>query len=1232
MPQSFAFAKVRRIAIAVVLGGLVGAAPVPAVQDPQQSGAAALTPDGRPPFAAGRLLVRLTPDVALALDRVAPRAALPAPLAGGPLGDLNRRFGLAAVRPLRAADALLDSVAARRTAEMARRSRGRAAAPGGPAPAAGPSFASTYVFEFDLPPDTDLVELAAAYARDSHVAWAQPDWIRHVQVEPNDHYLATTGTWGQPFADLWGLRRIAAPAAWDLTRGAGVVVAISDTGVDPTHPDLAANLWSNPGEIAGNGVDDDSNGFVDDLHGWNFVTNQADFTDDHGHGTHVAGTVAAVGQNGVGVVGVAYEARVMAVKGLAANGTGLDSGLAAGIVYAVENGARVINASWGGLSGGGGVLHDAVELAHAAGVVFVAAAGNSAQEVDYAPFVRIEPFWRTFPAAYRQAITVGAVTQSDTLAYFSNYGAKIDVVAPGGGDLPPPGTFSERSILSLKAQRAGSAMTGDGDLVVGGNYLRQAGTSMAAPHVSGVAALVVARHPEFDVEQVRQALRHGADDVGLPGIDLQVGYGRLNAAGTLAVQAPLVAHIASPMNHGRFADGIPVSGSAFGPGFASYTLECAPGTAPDAWVVAVGPVTTPVVDGSLGTIPIDAVGDGELRVRLRVVNATGDAFEDRVLEFLDRVEITGPPSYSRWRDGTLDVTGTIAPPDLVAYAVEWRAVGTTAWRADGVALVGGGTERVVDGVLATLDLAALPDPVRFEMRTQITTAGGTLTEAIDNLVRDTSVRPGWPRHFMSDPQRRYGVRGRGTPALADLDGDGTTEILIAVQRFDVPEQVHVLEPDGSERPGWPQDVPLVYSGPSAGDLDGDGLLEVVVPGFHEVFVFRHDGTPLPGWPRHFDDVRGVLATIADVDGDGMREIVFRSGTPVTTGPRINAVRADGSQLPGFPASIAGKKATFAAEFLAVGDVDGDGSTDIAAVRNELASGGWAYYSGLFLPPKSRWRVGLALLDAQGRLKPRWPKSVATESVTWPWFKHVWSVPLVADLDADGVQDVAVGSTQLGRITAFRGNGQKLSGSIRLPVPNTKRVKKDDRHDPLVAADVTGDGVPELLVSTDAGQDTNIGFPHDAVDWLGVLRRAPAWTSLPGWPRSYTYLGSVPKDHGAGSPSVADIDGDGDQDLVLSLLHCDWWRLLPYNCNGLWAFEADGSVVPGFPKLTQSPGTPLSQPAIGDLDGDGLQEIVWLGESGELVVWNVPGTPGTPHHEWPMTGQNAAHTGALPVAP
>ena len=184
-----------------------------------------------------------------------------------------------------------------------------------------PDLSQTYVVS--VPAEADIERLVAQYQADPHVAYAQPNYLVEVQMVPNDPYHSSSNSWGQGYDDLWGLKKIHAAEAWDVTQG-GIVVAVVDTGVDYTHPDLAANIWTNPGEIPGNGLDDDANGFVDDRRGWNFVSNNARVRDNYGHGTHVAGTIAAVGNNGLGILGIAPQARVMAVKGLNHLGEGTE--------------------------------------------------------------------------------------------------------------------------------------------------------------------------------------------------------------------------------------------------------------------------------------------------------------------------------------------------------------------------------------------------------------------------------------------------------------------------------------------------------------------------------------------------------------------------------------------------------------------------------------------------------------------------------------------------------------------------------------------------------------------------------------------------------------------------------------------------------------------------------------------------------------------------------------------
>lgn len=301
-----------------------------------------------------------------------------------------------------------------------------------------------------------------------------------------------------------------APLAWARSTGRGVVVADIDSGVDIDHPDLAANIWRNSDETCGNGVDDDGNGYVDDCVGWDAADNDSNprptGTGSFGaHGTHVAGIIAAAGDNGIGVVGVAPDAKVMAIKIGSGNGIAASSILTA-TMYAVDNGAKIINASWGTPPGtpraGAWLIEQAVRYASERGVLFVVAAGNDGVNIDLAP---------TWPASfanyYDNVLAIGASTNRDKIASFSNDGLTLGTFAPGW--------FIESTLP-------------------GNSYGMMSGTSMAAPVVSGAAAILVARNPEKSVGWLRDVLPAYADDV-----DVRDGTsgrgGRLNVASLVGV-------------------------------------------------------------------------------------------------------------------------------------------------------------------------------------------------------------------------------------------------------------------------------------------------------------------------------------------------------------------------------------------------------------------------------------------------------------------------------------------------------------------------------------------------------------------------------------------------------------------------------------------------------------------------------------------------------------------------
>jgi len=327
------------------------------------------------------------------------------------------------------------------------------------------------------------------------VEFAEPNYILHAYAVPDDprfdsqwalHNTGQTG--GVADAD------IDAPEAWDLQTGGNVIIAVVDTGVDYNHNDLSGNIWNNSAEIANNGRDDDGNGFVDDVRGWDFANNDNNPMDDNDHGTHLSGTIAASGNNGTGMAGVNWSARIMPLKFMDSTGAGSSADAIAAIDYAVANGARVINASWGG-GPFSSAMFNAISAANDAGVLFVAAAGNDGADNDRTP---------NYPADYDlpNVISVAATDDADTLAGFSNFGANsVDLGAPGV------------SILST---------------VRNNGYASFNGTSMAAPHVAGVAALVVADNPNIGISALRAALLDNTDAVD----DLAgrtVTGGRLNA-------------------------------------------------------------------------------------------------------------------------------------------------------------------------------------------------------------------------------------------------------------------------------------------------------------------------------------------------------------------------------------------------------------------------------------------------------------------------------------------------------------------------------------------------------------------------------------------------------------------------------------------------------------------------------------------------------------------------------
>ncbi len=390
--------------------------------------------------------------------------------------------------------------------------------------------------EVSMPVDRAIAMLEAL----PFVEYAEPDYVVHAVAQPNDQFISLQwgvnntgqdirGVLGTADADIDGFE------AWDTrTNASGVIVAVIDSGTQWDHPDLDDNIWTNSGEIPGNGIDDDNNGYIDDVRGWDFYNNDNNPDDSDGHGTHTAGTVGAEGNNGIGVAGVAWDVQIMPLRFIGPFGGSTSDAIAA-VNYAVDNGAQISNNSWGG-GGFSTAMRDAISNAAAADHLFVAAAGNDGVNTDNSPH---------YPSSYNNdnIISVAATDNRDRLASFSNYGSNsVDIGAPG---------------VDIASTYNGSS------------YVWSSGTSMAAPHVAGAAAILLAQNPSWSYAQIRDRIYSTARPTSaMNGTTAIGGVLNLDAAldgggGNPGNTAPS-ASIASPSNGATFTQGdsVTFSGSA----------------------------------------------------------------------------------------------------------------------------------------------------------------------------------------------------------------------------------------------------------------------------------------------------------------------------------------------------------------------------------------------------------------------------------------------------------------------------------------------------------------------------------------------------------------------------------------------------------------------------------------------------------------------------------------------
>jgi subtilisin family serine protease len=382
------------------------------------------------------------------------------------------------------------------------------------------------IYLLRVPLQSNILSIIQDYARCPDVKYAEPNQLGILCGIPNDAnfsnqwYLHNTGQMGTPDCD------VDAPEAWAIETGnPEVLIAIIDTGIDETHPDLAMKLWNNSDEIPNNGVDDDDNGYIDDVNGWDFYYNDSDPHDDYGHGTYCAGVAAASTNNSIGIAGTSWGCMIQPVRIINRYGEFYDTATALGIKYAADNDADVISMSFTFLNSS--LLEDAVNYAYGKGVFLCAAAGNQNSSEEH------------FPAAYENVTAVGATTENDTrcspkewgAGYGSNYGDWVDIAAPGNN------IYSTMPTYHVTMNDHGQTLT----------YSFASGTSASAPMVAGVAALLLSKNPLLTPDEVQTLLCENVDPYNSTEY---IGTGRLNAQkALLAINQPPVADFSwTPQN------------------------------------------------------------------------------------------------------------------------------------------------------------------------------------------------------------------------------------------------------------------------------------------------------------------------------------------------------------------------------------------------------------------------------------------------------------------------------------------------------------------------------------------------------------------------------------------------------------------------------------------------------------------------------------------------------------
>ncbi len=859
--------------------------------------------------------------------------------------------------------------------------------------------------------DRDVKQLCTELGRDPSVTSVQPNYRYEICKTPND----------PEFPDQYAHTLIHMEEAWDLSTGSReIIVAVLDTGVDVNHPDLRDNIWINTAEIPNNDIDDDDNGYVDDVHGWNFEadSNEVNPALDSGahsasvitHGTMVAGVIAATGNNNIGVTGVNWAGSVMALR-LSLEITSAE--VAAGLRYATANGAHVVNMSFAADEfgpEGDPIVREAIDEAHAAGVLLVASAGND------------DTGRPNYPAAYYHVMAVSSTDGEDMKTGHSSFGPWVDIAAPGTDIVTT--TFNE-------------------------DYVATAGTSFSSPYVGAVAALVMAANPTLTALEVRAILENTTDDVYYGEVDpgpAYIGTGRTNAFTALqAADTGLpLGEIASPRPRQTYPsdqDRITIRLLAQGE---SYALSYR-GIGEVSWMDLASDMIPAGATGLLELNPPNpGVGVYELRLQVTTHDTTHTDIKMFGIELASaqahwpkpQKAVFPPDQIYLGHPFCLDINGD-GQQEIIQSGVDIETFDglINAWTVDGNNVPGWplATGIFFAGALASADIDGDGD---FEL-----VATDEYGEVMAWHLEDRSALAGdWPLIPGSWYSSIF-----APPALADLDGDGDSEIIVALDyESGSSDGLHAIQHDGTFlwQRRYTSDGPL-----SVADMDGDGMIEIALSGYGPgisnlyTFLLNHNGQLIKKWKGGSH----MGTAIADLDGDGEYELLFCNEDGV------QAVQRDGKVL--WKTRIYGPFSQHGS--LSVGDVDQDG-------RREL-------YVSAYVEADGYTFALVYAFDHHGNLLPTYPKSLMG--------MPVYCTPLIADIDGDGQKEVLAAAAGA-PVMAWEADGSSTPG---FPLLNVV-----PQYEGPVLSDIDRDGDAELLINLDDYRFNIIDLPGpyetDPLDW------------------------------------------------------------------------------------------------------------------------------------------------------